>query len=76
MKLTPVDIAFVLESIAHLNDDPAIRKYAAHILVAALLVRGCTEEQLAEALKKQQSSIFYGGNLDVPQPVGLFRQPS
>ena len=52
MKVTVKHIAFTLESMAHMNNDPRIKPYVGHLLLAANLVRKCTDNQLAEALEE------------------------
>lgn len=43
-------IAFLLESIAHLSDHPTIRANTVNILVAANIVRKATPKQLMDAI--------------------------
>ena len=51
LKIKPNDIAFTLETIAHLNYNPAIKPYVRHILIAALVLRNTTEEQMNAAIE-------------------------
>lgn len=58
-KLTIGDIAFTVETIAHLNSNPAIQPYIGRLLLAACIVRQATDEQLAKALDMTVASAFY-----------------